>query len=322
MPDIWADDMTVVPLLEAQTGPMRPRLMLLFGAVGLILLIACANVANLMLARSNAREREIAIRGALGASGTRLMQQLLVESVVLGVTAGAVGMGSALASLRLFVHLLPADTPRIQDVSLHWTSLLFTLGASVLAGLMFGAIPSFKLATMNLLSTLRMGTRSMTGGSRFGASTILVVAQIGLSVLVITAAGLVLHSLYKLSQVDPGFHTNHIVTAEVALDSGACQGNQNKGRCQAFWDTLLVRSGEIGGAEKTALADALPLSGQDNNYAYDAEDHPRDARQGALYGHLARCYGGLLRCAGAAPNAWTSAYSRRFFRRHTCRSGE
>ena len=152
--------MTVVPLLEAQTGPMRPRLMLLFGAVGLILLIACANVANLMLARSNAREREIAIRGALGASGSRLMQQLLVESVVLGVTAGAVGLGAALASLRVFVHLLPADTPRIQDVSLHWTALLFTLGASVLAGLLFGAIPSFKLATMNLLSTLRMGTRS------------------------------------------------------------------------------------------------------------------------------------------------------------------
>ena len=159
MPDVWADDMTVIPLLEAQTGSMRPRLMLLFGAVGLILLIACANVANLMLARSNAREREIAIRGALGASGTRLMQQFLVESVVLGVTAGAVGMAAALGSLRVFVHLLPADTPRIQDVSLHWTALLFTLGASVLAGLMFGVIPSFKMATMNLLSTLRMGTR-------------------------------------------------------------------------------------------------------------------------------------------------------------------
>ena len=151
----------------------------------------------------------------------------------------------------------------------------------MLAGLLFGAIPSFKLATINLLTTLRLGSRSMIGGSRFGASTILVVAQIGLSVLVITGAGLVLHSLYKLSQVDPGFRTDHIVTAEVALDSGACQNNQNQGRCQAFWDTLLARSGEISGAEKMALADALPLSGQDNNYVYDAEDHPRDARQGA-----------------------------------------
>ncbi len=284
MPDIWASDMTVVPLLEAQTGSMRPRLMLLFGAVGLILLIACANVANLMLARSSAREREMAIRGALGASGVRLMQQLLIESVVLGLAAGAVGLGAALASLRVFVHLLPADTPRIQDVSLHWSALLFTLGASVLAGLLFGAIPSFKLASINLLDTLRLGSRSMVGGSRFGASTILVVAQIGLSVLVITASGLVLHSLYKLSNVDPGFRTDHIVTAEVSLDSSTCQNNQNKGRCQAFWDTLLARSGEIAGAETTALANALPLSGQDNNYDYDAEDHPRDARQGAPFG--------------------------------------
>lgn len=281
MPDIWASDMTVVPLLEAETGSMRPRLLLLFGAVGLILLIACANVANLMLARSNAREREIAIRGALGASGARLMQQLLIESVVLGLTAGVVGLGAALASLRVFVHLLPADTPRIQDVSLHWTALLFTLGASIVVGLLFGAIPSFKLATINLLDTLRLGSRSMVGGSRFGASTVLVVAQIGLSVLVITAAGLVLHSLYRLSKVDPGFRTDHIVTAEISLDSGTCQSNQNKGRCQAFWDTLLAQSGEIAGAQKSALADALPLSGQDNNYDYDAEDHPRDARQGA-----------------------------------------
>lgn len=281
MPDIWADDMTVIPLLEAQTGSMRPRLMLLFGAVGLILLIACANVANLMLARSNAREREIAIRGALGASGARLMQQLLIESVVLGIAAGIVGLGAALASLRVFIHLLPADTPRIQDVSLDWKTLLFTLGASVFAGLLFGAIPSFKLATINLLDTLRLGSRSMVGGSRFGASNVLVVAQIGLSVLVITAAGLVLHSLYMLSKVDPGFRTDHIVTAEVALDSGTCQNTRNKGRCQAFWNTLLARSGEIAGAEKMALADALPLSGEDNNYFYDAEDHPRDPRQGA-----------------------------------------
>ena len=140
MPDTWASSMTVVPLLEAQTGSMRPRLLLLLGAVGLILLIACANVANLMLARATAREREIAIRGALGASGKRLIQQLLVESLVLGVTAGVVGLFAAFASLRIFVGLLPADTPRIEGVSLHVNDVLFTLGASVLAGLLFGVI--------------------------------------------------------------------------------------------------------------------------------------------------------------------------------------
>ncbi len=279
MPDIWASDMTVVPLLESQTGAMRPRLLLLFGAVGLILLIACANVANLMLARASAREKEIAVRSALGASGRRLIQQLLSESVVMGIAAGAVGLGAAFASLRIFVGMLPADTPRIQEVSLHAGDLVFTLCASVLAGLLFGVIPSIKMATMNLLGTLRLGGRGLTGrGSRFGLSMILVMAQIGLTVVVITAAGLVLHSLYRLSRVDPGFRTDRIVTAEVALDASACK---DKGRCSAFFTTLLDRAGGAAGVESVALVDSLPLSGREDNYIYDAEDHPREARQGA-----------------------------------------
>jgi predicted permease len=280
MPDIWASDMTVIPLLESQTGAMRPRLLLLFGAVGLILLIACANVANLMLARASAREREIAVRSALGASGKRLVQQLLSESVVVGLTAGAVGLGAAVASLRIFVGLLPADTPRIQDVSLHWGDVVFTLCASIFAGMMFGLIPSLKMAGLNLLSTLRMGGRGLAGqGSRFGISKILVMAQIGLTVVVITAAGLVLHSLYRITKVDPGFRTDHVVTAEVALDAGACK---ERGRCQSFFDALIERAQGIAGVESVAFVDSLPLSGRSDNYVFDAEDHPRDARQGAL----------------------------------------
>jgi predicted permease len=280
MPDIWASDMTAVPLLESQTGAMRPRLLLLFGAVGLILLIACANVANLMLARATAREREIAVRSALGASGRRLVQQLLSESVVMGLTAGAVGLGAAFASLRLFVRLLPADTPRIEDVSLHPGDVVFTLCASVFAGLIFGLIPSIKMASMNLLSTLRIGGRALMGmGAGFRLSMILVVAQIGLTVVVITAAGLVLHSLYRLTRVDPGFRTDHTVTAEVSLDAAACK---QKGRCQSFFTSLLDRMQGISGVESAALVDSLPLSGRDDNYVFDAEDHPRDARQGAL----------------------------------------
>ncbi|HSZ16927.1 MAG TPA: ABC transporter permease [Terracidiphilus sp.] len=279
MPDVWASDMTVVPLLEAQTGAMRPRLLLLFGAVGLILLIACANVANLMLARATAREREIAIRGALGASGRRLIQQLLSESVVLGVAAGVVGLAAAFASLRIFIGLLPEDTPRIQDVSLHVGDVLFTLGASLLASLLFGLIPSMKMASLNLLAALRVGSRGVMGkGAGFRVSMVLVRAQIGLSVMVITAAGLMLHSLYQLSQVDPGFRTMGTVTAEVALDAAACK---EKGRCQSFYATLLNNAQSVSGVEGVALTDSLPLSGRENNYVYDAEGFPRDARQGA-----------------------------------------
>lgn len=280
MPDIWASDMDAVPLLESQTGSMRPRLLLLFGAVGLILLIACANVANLMLARATAREREIAVRSAMGASGKRLIQQLLSESVVMGLTAGIVGLGAGFASLRLFVHLLPADTPRIQDVSVRPGDVIFTLCASIAAGLLFGLIPSIKMASMNLLGTLRMGGRTLLGqGSRFGISTLLVVAQIGLTVVVITAAGLVLHSLYRLMKVDPGFRTDHTVTAEVSLDASACR---QKGRCQSFFSTLLDRMQGITGVESATLVDSLPMSGRENNFVFDAEDHPRAAREGAL----------------------------------------
>lgn len=280
MPDIWASDMTVTPLLESETGTIRPRLMLLFGAVGFILLIACANVANLMLARATARQREIAIRGALGASWLRLVQQLLSESIVLGVSAGILGLGAAFASLHLFLRLLPADTPRITNVSLHTGDILFTLGASVLAGLLFGLVPALKMASINLLATLRLSGRGLTGkGGGYRTSMILVMAQIGLSVMVVTAAGLMLHSLYKISRVDPGFRTDHTITAEVALDNDACKQN---GRCYSFFDTLLARVQGIPGMESVALSDSLPLGGIENNYVFDAENHPRDPRQGAL----------------------------------------
>ena len=296
MPDIWASDMTVVPLLESETGAVRPRLLLLFGAVGLILLIACANVANMLLARSTAREMEIAIRSALGASGRRLMQQFLSESILLGLAAGVIGLGAAFLSLRLFVRLLPAGTPRVEAISLHPSDVVFVLAVSIFAGLLFGVIPSIRMASLNLLLALRAGGRGlMDRHSRFGISTVLVIAQIGLSVMVISAAGLMLRSLYKLSEVDPGFRTDRVVSAEVSLDSSACATPDmpqhwiggsgvlaSGGRCSAFFATLADHMKGIPGIESAALTDALPLNGHDSNYAFDAESHPRSAQTGAM----------------------------------------
>lgn len=288
MPDQWARDMTVVPLLDSIVGNMRARLLLLFGAVGLVLLIACANVANLMLARAASREREIAIRGALGASGTRLVRQLLSESVLIGVLAGAAGLMAAALSLRLMTKLLPADTPRMNDLGLHWHAFLFAAGVSVFTGLLFGLVPALRMASPDLQGTLRAGSRGAAGNaSHFRAAMLLVMGQIGLSVVVITAAGLMLHSLYSLSQVNPGFRTSRIVTAEVSMDATACQpylgapvsSETAKGRCLAFFQTLLDRARGIPGTENVAVTDSLPLSGRDNNYVYDAEGHPRAARE-------------------------------------------
>jgi predicted permease len=312
MPDTWASETTVVPLLDAEVGDMRPRLMLLFAAVGLILLIACANVANLMLARAAGREKEIAVRSALGASGGRLIRQLLSESVVLGATAGLVGLIAAAASVQALVTLLPADTPRLSDVSLHWPVFLFAAAASVVTGVLFGLIPALRMASPNLLESLHSGSRSVAGkAGQFRVSMILVVGQIALSVVVITAAGLLLHSLWSLAQVNPGFSTDRIVTAEVSMDATACQSwpgaatssETAKGRCQTFFETLLNRLHGTAGVESVAMTDALPLNGPVANYVYDAEGHHRDARQGALMatgrtvtpGYFATLGMGLLR---------------------------
>src|SRR5271165_1593298 len=280
MPDSWQAETIVVPLLESVVGDTRPKLLLLFGAVGLILLIACANVANLMLARATSREREMAIRGALGASAGRIIRQLLVESVILGALAGVVGLVLAALSLRALTGLLPADTPRLADIALHWPVFLFAAGASVVTGIIFGLVPAIRMASPNFEQTLRSGSKGIAGKSSHAwISTLLVMGQIGLSVLVITAAGLMLHSLYSLSRVNPGFRTDRIVTAEVALDATACR---QKGRCQSFFRELLDKTKGIAGVENMALIDSLPMSnGSDMNYNYpfDAEDHPRQPTQ-------------------------------------------
>jgi len=311
MPSRWADDMRVLPLLEAEVGAMRPRLMLLFAAAGLILLIACANVAGLMVARASSREREMAVRGALGATPVRLIRQLLSESVVLGVFAGVVGLLAAAASLRALVTLLPANTPRLADVSLHWPVFLFAAAASVVAGILFGLIPALRMASPDLRDSLHAGSRSVAGKpGQFRVSTSLVVAQIALSVVVITAAGLMLRSLWSLSQANPGFRTDRIVTAEVSMDSTACPAypgapasaptGPQGGRCQGFFENLLTRLHGLPGEENAALTDTLPLHAMNGTYVFDAEGHPRNAHGLAMLAAMRTVSPGYFATLGIA----------------------
>lgn len=280
MPDIWASDTHVTSLLDAVVGDTRPKLMLLFAAVGLVLLIACANVANLMLAKAASREREMAIRGALGASGGRIVSQLLMESMLIGALAGIAGLAIAYGSLRGLTLVLPADTPRLAGIGLHWHVFVFAAAASLLTGILFGLAPALKMGSADLQGTLRSGSLSVIGkGASFRVSMALVVGQIALSVVVITTAGLLLHSLYGLSRVNPGFTTDRVITAEVSLDATACQQH---GHCQNFFEQLDRQAHGIPGVEDAALVSALPLTGYDLSYVYDAEGHPRDPRQGAL----------------------------------------
>jgi predicted permease len=288
MPDNWAANMTVVPLLTSIVGDTRPRLLLLSGAVGLVLLIACANVANLMLARAAQRQREIALRSALGANTARIVRQMLTESAVLAILSGSLGVLLAAIGLDALKLALPPDTPRLANLALHTDVLLFALAVSALTGILSGLVPALQAGRADLQGNLRASGGGVLGAAhRFRISRLLVVGQIALAVVVITAAGVMLRSLVKLSETNPGFRAQQTITAQVSLDRNACtyagwDRLTSKGVCVAFFDTLLERARALPGVEEAALVDALPMTGYDTWYVFDAEDHPRSPTQLAL----------------------------------------
>lgn len=280
MPDAWAADVTVRPLLESVVGDSRSKLLLLLGAVGLVLLIACANVANLMLARAASRQREMALRSALGASAPRLVRQLLTESVLLAVISGMLGIGLVALSLRALTLLLPPDTPRLANVALHPEVFLFALLISLFTGILSGLAPAWNSGNHEIQLTLQeTGNSALGGAGRFRISRLLAIGQIALAVIVITAAGVMLRSLRRLSSVDPGFRTDKTISAQISLDRSACQ---QAGRCAAFFQSVVDRAQGMPGAQNVALADRVPLAGAEQNYVFDADDHPREARDVAV----------------------------------------
>ncbi len=274
MPDMWAADITVLPLLEALVGKTGPKFYLLLGAVGLVLLIACANVANLLLARAAARQREIAMRSALGASIPRLVRQLLTESVLLSSLAGVAGLLLAWAGLHALKIVLPPETPRLASVTLHPAVLCFAVAISLLTGVLSGLAPAWN-ATADVQEKLRSNANSVFGSARhFSVSRALVVGQIALVVVVITVSGIMLRSFYRLANVPPGFSTDKVVAAQVSLDAGA-----RTGTCTAFFRNLLERTRSLPGLQSSALVDTVPLTGDDSWYVFDAENHPRPATE-------------------------------------------
>jgi predicted permease len=282
MPDSYAEGVSVDSLLDSIVGDARPRLLLLSGAVGLVLLIACANVANLMLARAAARQREIAVRSALGAGTGRLVRQMLTESTVLGALSGVLGVILGALSLSALKLVLPPDTPRLAGLALHGDVFLFAAAISILTGVLSGLVPALQAGNGDLQGALRTNCGSVFGTpSRFRISRLLVVCQIALAVVVITAAGVMLRSLHRLSTTDPGFRSQQTLTAQVSLDSNACA---RKGTCAAFFDSLLDRALALPGVDAAALVDALPMTGYDSLFFFDAEGHPRTAHQSSFQG--------------------------------------
>ena len=242
------------PLSQEVVGDVRPTLWLLLGAVSLVLLIACVNVASLLLARAVSRRRELAMRVALGASRGRLVRQCLTESSVLGISGGALGILLAFLGIHPFVSLWPGSLPRAEDVQLDWRVLLFALGVSLLSSFLFGLAPALR-APRELERSLRGGARSLVGNTRRLHSGF-VVAEVALAVVLLVSAGILGRTLLRLSSLDPGFNTQNVLSAHVALSPAVLQ---SPAKARAAWEDVLDRAHRFPGVQSVALADVVPM---------------------------------------------------------------
>jgi predicted permease len=257
-------DLLAHPLRRELVGDVGPTLWLLLGAVCLLLLIACVNVASLLLAQAVSRERELAMRVALGASRGRLVRQCLTESAVLGVSGGALGILLAAIGVRPFVALWPGTLPRAQEVHLDWRVLLFTLAASLVSGMLFGLAPALRAPARELEQTLRAGARTLTGGSR-RLHAAFVVSEITLAVVLLVAAGMLGRTLLRLSSLDPGIRVDHVLAARLAL---APTSLAKSAALRSIWDEVVERARRVPGVQSVALTDIVPMREGENALDY------------------------------------------------------
>jgi|HubBroStandDraft_1064217.scaffolds.fasta_scaffold01357_2 putative ABC transport system permease protein len=268
----------VLRLQDRMVQNVRPALIVLLCSVGFILLIACANVANLLLARAASRSKEIAIRTALGAGRTRLVRQLLTESILIGVAGGTLGLLLANASLGPLLNLAGKSVPNVGLIRIDYQVLAFAAAASVLTGVFFGLIPALRTSNLDLRETLNESARGSTGG-RAGhrLRSILVVSEIALAMVLLVGAGLLLRSFERMQAVSSGFHTDHLLAADIPLSPAAYQKPVQKFE---FFDRLLARVRVLPGVRSSGAASFLPMSGNGSIIHFNIFGRPpKDAHE-------------------------------------------
>jgi putative ABC transport system permease protein len=261
--------MSVVPLRESLVTNIRRTLLVLLGAVAFVLLIASANVANLLLARAIARQKEVAIRASLGASQSRLLVQFLTESVLLAAIGAGLGLLFSLWSMRLIAGIGPRILPRASEIHVDVTVLLFTMGVAVLTGITFGLGPAMHSSRIDLNETLKASSRSLAGGGRLRG--IMIVSEVALAMILLTGAGLLMRSFLRLESVNPGFQPQNLLTMRIGLPAARYPQRVQQ---SAFYDRVLDRAAAIPGVQNAAVSNALPVNGPSIGYFFNIEGRP------------------------------------------------
>ena len=260
---------TIRPLRDVIVGDVRTGLFVLLGAVAFVLLMACVNVASLMLARATVRERELAIRVALGAGRARLLRQLLTESMVLALLGGAIGLAAAYGGMRVLLALSADQLPRTAEVRLDGAVLLFSLGISVLTGLLFGLVPALRAARPELQHTLREGGRGMAGGASQRLRTLLVGAEVALAVVLVIGAGLMAKSFIRLLQVNPGFNPDHVLVVNYTIQTS--RYSDIPGRYRGYYTAVIDKVRQLPGVIAVGAAKDIPFRGEGERYGFVPE---------------------------------------------------
>ena len=259
------------PLLEVFVVDARRALWVIFGAVGFVLLIACANIANLLLARATARRKEMAIRTAVGASRWRIVRQLLTESVLLSLIGGAIGLALAHWGVKLILYVSPDAIPRSREIGLDWIVLIFTIGISFVTGILFGLIPAIQAGDVDVHETLKESGRGTSG--RQWLRSALVVVEVATTLVLLISAGLMIRSFYKLQKVNPGFSHEHLTSFSVSLPQKKYANDEVR---HSFYNRLLENIRALPGVESTAAASGLPLgnNGWQTSFVIDGQPPP------------------------------------------------
>jgi predicted permease len=262
------------PLLEVFVGDVRRALWVLFAAVAFVLLIACANIANLLLARAQSRQKEMAIRSAMGAGRWRIVRQLLTESVLLALIGGTLGMLVAQWGIKLILYISPDAIPRSREISLDWPVLAFTLALSFMTGLLFGLVPALQAGVVDVHETLKETGRGTSGKHWLRSS--LVVVEVASTLVLLVGAGLMIRSFYRLQKVNPGFAYDRLTSFSVSLPEKKYKSNEQRDQ---FYTQLLQNLRALPGVEASAAASGLPLGNNGWQTSFWIDGRPRPPRE-------------------------------------------